>query len=137
MTKLMLNLSTRVAAAAMAAMLVVAGPVRADENVVVVGEEQNDGTVEVSRAQNLQLRLPAQFGTGSSWGVTALEGGVLRLSDMQPGETSQPGGIETQVFLLIPIGVGEGTLALDYRRPWERDKPPEKTFKLKVSVRAD
>jgi inhibitor of cysteine peptidase len=114
---------------------VFAAPVHADSSIVAVSESQNDGSVELSLDQTLELRLPAQLGTGSGWGLTALEGGVLRLADVRiDSQASQPGAAEMQLFVFHPVGAGSGVIALDYRRPWERDRPPERAFNLRVNI---
>jgi inhibitor of cysteine peptidase len=112
----------------------------ADAGVVAVGMPQSGGSVALMRAQTLEIRLPAQFGTGASWRLASLEGDVLRLSDSRvesgaaEADAAQPGAAETQVFVFLPVAAGSARVAFEYKRPWETEKPPEQVFTLSVSV---
>ncbi len=46
-----------------------------------------------------------------------------------------PGCAETTTFRFEAVAPGEGTLRLEYRRPWETGVPPARTFEILVRVR--
>lgn len=103
---------------------------------VTAAESQNGGTVELSKDQQLVIRLPAQLGTGFSWAIQSMTGVAMQLvkSDIENG-AGIPGAPETQVFVVKPAQTGNGEIELAYRQPWMRDKQPAKTFKLHIIVR--
>lgn len=108
------------------------GPTRA----VVVAERQNGTTVELSRGQRLVVRLATRAGTGFSWAPAAPTNGVLRLvkSETRWGP-SMPGAASAQIFTFVPVGPGTADIEFSYRRPWLKDRPPARTYKLRVIVR--
>ena len=102
---------------------------------VVVTEAQNGQDVQIGTNDVLIVRLQAQAGTGYSWAVTAAPL-FLRLSQehTEPAGRTIPGGPEVQLFTFKPIGPGHAPLSFAYRRPWEADQPPARTYNVKVSV---
>lgn len=100
---------------------------------IVLSEAESGTAVTLSRDQSLEIRLATQSGTGFSWGAVALGGMRLWGIDVEEDAT-QPGGTETQVFRFQPVAAGSGEIVLDYRQPWVRDQPPERTFTVTVTV---
>jgi inhibitor of cysteine peptidase len=108
------------------------GPTRA----VIVAEQQNGTTVELSRGQRLVVRLATRAGTGFSWAPSAPTNGVLRLAKSETRRgPSMPGALAAQIFTFVPLGPGTADVELSYRRPWLKDQPPARTYKLRVVVR--
>jgi predicted secreted protein len=110
----------------------------AADRVVAVTENQNGGTVEITRAQKLEIRLPVQGGTGFSWELTHAPGAAVRLasSKVLPGSTgARPGGAQIQLLVFTPTAAGADDIELGYRRPWEKASPPARTFVVHVVVR--
>jgi inhibitor of cysteine peptidase len=107
------------------------GPTRA----VIVAERQNGTTVELSRGQRLVVRLATRAGTGFSWAPTAPTGGVLRLAKSETGRPSMPGAAAAQIFTFVPVAPGTADVEFSYRRPWLKDRPPARIYKLRVIVR--
>jgi inhibitor of cysteine peptidase len=102
---------------------------------VTVTEIQNATTTTITKDQSLQIRLPAQAGTGYSWAL-ANPTAPLKLVRSDTAVTSnRPGGPQTQLFVLQPTNTGAGDVVINYSRPWEKDKPPARTFVLHVVVR--
>ena len=111
--------------------------VPAQDNTVTLTEGQNGASAEISKNQKLHIRLPVQGGTGFSWQITRAPSAPGRLlnSDTQPaGPGNRPGGPATQLFVFEPTGPGAGAIELGYRRPWEKDVAPARTFAVHVVV---
>ena len=114
------------------------GTVPAQDNTVTLTEGQNGASAELSKSQKLHIRLPVQGGTGFSWQVTRTPSATVRLlsSTTQPaGPGNVPGGPATELFVFEPTGAGAGDIELGYRRPWEKDVAPARTFAVHVVVR--
>jgi inhibitor of cysteine peptidase len=111
---------------------------RAADRVVALTENQNASTAEIAKAQNLEIRLPVQGGTGFSWALTHAPSAPVRLvsSEILPTEAgNRPGGPQMQLFVFTPKAAGSGDIELGYRRPWEKDAPPARAFSVHVVVR--
>ena len=104
---------------------------------VVVSERQNGTTVELSRGQRLVVRLATRAGTGFSWAPAAAPtDDVLRLAKSETRRgPSMPGALAAQIFTFVPVGPGTADVEFSYRRPWLKDRPPVRTYKLRVVVR--
>jgi inhibitor of cysteine peptidase len=110
----------------------------AADGVVALTESQNASTIEITNGQNLEIRLPLQGGTGFSWALERTPSAPVRLVSSQLLSTegaSRPGGTQTQLFVFATDAAGSGDIALDYRRPWETNAPPARTFTVHVVVR--
>ena len=111
--------------------------VPAQDNTVTLTEGQNGASAEISKNQKLHIRLPVQGGTGFSWQLTRTPSAPVRLlsSNTQPaGPGNVPGGPATELFVFEPTGAGAGGIELGYRRPWEKDVAPARTFAVHVVV---
>lgn len=108
------------------------GPTRA----VIASERQNGTTIELSRGQRLVVRLATRAGTGFSWAPAAPTNGVLRLAKSETRRgPSMPGTAAAQIFTFVPVGPGTADVEFSYRRPWLKDRPAARTYKLRVIVR--
>ena len=108
------------------------GPTRA----VIVAEPQNGTTVELSRGQRLVVRLATRSGTGFSWAPVAPVSGVLRLAKSETRRgPSMPGAAAAQIFTFVPLAPGRTDVEFSYRRPWLKDRPAARVYKLHVVVR--
>ncbi len=123
--------------AIVAAMLAAAPALAQDPTrAVIVAERQNGTTVELSRGRRLVVRLATRAGTGYSWTPVAPANDVLRLakSEIRRGP-SMPGALATQIFTFFPVAPGTTDVEFSYRRPWLKDQPPARTYKIRVIVR--
>ena len=105
---------------------------------VTVTEQQNGNTVKLKVGDTLVVRLPGQLGTGFSWQLATKDGEALAVagSKVDTKGGGAPGGAEHQAFSFAARSAGTQTLEFRYMRPWERDKPPAKTFAITVKVAA-
>ena len=46
-----------------------------------------------------------------------------------------PGAPATQIFTFVPVAPGTTDVEFSYRRPWLKDQPPARTYKIRVIVR--
>ena len=109
--------------------------VGAQPRVVEIAEGQNGTTTTIGKDQIIEIRLPAQAGTGYSWTLAAHPTAPLKLARSDTTSADRPGGPQTQFFLLQPTNTGAGDVVINYSRPWEKDKPSARTFVLHVVVR--
>jgi inhibitor of cysteine peptidase len=93
--------------------------------------------VKLAKGATLVVRLEISAGTGFVWVVDKINKDQLK----QDGDskTEKPdkkviGGKVTQVYRFIAQAAGKSELELHYKRPFEKDKPPSKTFKVKVEI---
>jgi len=116
----------------------ICGTAPAQDSVVTLTESQNGASAQISKNQKLLIRLPVQAGTGFSWQITRAPSAPVRLlsSNTQPaGPGNLPGGPATELLVFEPTGPGAGEIELGYRRPWEKDVEPARTFAVHVVVR--
>jgi len=108
----------------------------ADSTTLVLTESENGKTVQLPLGGQLVVRLPAQLGTGFSWAVVSRKGGALRVTEQRTESAGQlrPGGSEEQVFVFAPQASGSEDVELAYRRPWEQNQPPARTFRFSATV---
>lgn len=111
-----------------------------NENPVKVTINENGKQLDLQKGQLLEVVLPVSLGTGFSWRVSTIPDALLRTKgqpEIQKSETDGPktGGTDLQVFRFEAGDAGTAKLELQYARPWEKDKPPAKTYSLTIKVR--
>ncbi len=102
----------------------------------VLVDDNNNQDVTVHKNKMLCVKLKAQLGTGYGWSVAGTAD-ILSLQgqpDTEPAAKNLPGGAEHQVFRFSAVKAGSGNLELHYIRPWLKNEPPAKKFKVKVTV---
>ncbi|MCE5276856.1 MAG: protease inhibitor I42 family protein [Planctomycetaceae bacterium] len=106
----------------------------------VVAADQDGKTVEVAMGQKLIIRLSGNMTTGFAWTVAKIEGDAVKLVGKieyeQAPARGRVGVGGTFVATFEPVKVGQSVLTLEYKRPWEKNTPPAKTFTLTVQVKA-
>lgn len=123
-------------ASVMAGLIVVAfwpGPAAAAT--ITVGPAANGTTIRLHAADTLVVRLPGNPTTGYRWSASRVPQALrLRTSTYVPALPKRLGQGGTFVFRFA-VRPGSGTLRLIYRRPWETNKAPLRTFSLTVQAR--
>jgi inhibitor of cysteine peptidase len=107
---------------------------------VQVNESHNGSQRELNRGQVLVIALASNPTTGFRWQVAEIDPAVLRQSGDAAYESSDKTGLlvgagGTETFRFETLGAGKTTLKLIYRRSWEKDAPPAKTFSVTIAVR--
>jgi inhibitor of cysteine peptidase len=109
------------------------------DEAVVVTDKDNDGKVTVNKGGILLVKLQGQPSTGYTWVVAKNNTDVLAVegkSTTEKIEGKPPiGGPVLIVHKFEAVGVGESKLELQYKRPFEKDKKPAKTFTVTVTVK--
>jgi len=94
-------------------------------------------TIELKTGDILIVSLEGNMTTGYSW-VPAPQDPVLlkQVGDVQVTPSSDligaPGLLATQ---FQAVATGQTTLRLEYKRPWEENVLPEKTFEVTLVIR--
>jgi inhibitor of cysteine peptidase len=106
-------------------------------NGVVATEKDNGKEITVPKGSTFAVSLEITSGTGYAWNI-AKDGAPLLKSIGKPQiekpTDSMPGATQRQVFRFQASDSGSANLELRYARPWEKEKPPARTFTLKVNV---
>jgi inhibitor of cysteine peptidase len=104
---------------------------------LVATEKDNGKEISVPKGSTFALSLEITSGTGYGWNI-AKDGAPLLKSIGKPRiekpKDSMPGATQRQVFRFQAAESGAANLELRYARPWEKDKPPARTFTLKVNI---
>jgi len=105
---------------------------RADEN-------YNGRTLKLTAGELFEISLAENPTTGYRWRLleaeTATANCVPVKDSYEPGhpQVAGQGGIHRWQFRAA--GPGACTIELEYRRSWQQDKPPERTFRIHIEVR--
>jgi predicted secreted protein len=108
------------------------------EQELTVTEEDDGGEVRLCLSGCLTVKLEATPGTGYGWHLPG--GGPEKLEQLgeavfEPREHGKVvGGPEIQVLRFKAAERGSTRLELDYVRPWEKGRKPEKKYRLTVHI---
>jgi inhibitor of cysteine peptidase len=109
-----------------------------DKGKTITVTAKEEGTkVKLARGDLLQVRLEALPSAGYSWQVARLNEQQLKAEGKPEFEKPAKkviGAKTTQVLRFRAEKAGTSDLELHYKRPFEKDKAPAKTFKLTVEV---
>lgn len=108
---------------------------------VVVTAADAGKTVALDVGQSLIVKLDAQTAsTGFAWEPDAASTPLLAFSGSTQSKANTPpgmvGGAATQSLTFVARAAGEGELKLVYRRPWEKNTPPARSFSVTVKIAA-
>ena len=101
---------------------------------ILLDEKACGSRLNLAVGDKLEVRLPGNPTTGYVWKATTApllllqQGGAVHRSDSQ---RSGSGG--TTSFTFVAAGEGDGLLDLAWLRPWEKDKPPLKTCRIRLT----
>ena len=106
-------------------------------SVTVTGED-NGKDVDLATGVSLIVKLKSNPSTGYSWTVSG-DPSPLRLEKSSYVKSSPSsktvGASGMQVLRLSANSSGVATLTVIYRRSWEYNMPPARTFSLRVNIR--
>lgn len=112
-------------------------PKRACASVVFISQDDNGREFTLDRGDALEISLPATSGTGYTWQTEPIAGEFVKPAG-EPRyklDSEMPGAPGHQIFQFSVQASGTGTLEMHYIRPWEKDTPPAKVFKIMLIVR--
>ncbi len=103
-------------------------------------EEPDDGSgIYLSQGDVIAVKLPSNPTTGYSWSIAANTPSVLQPAGdarYDPPPTPKPGASGFQTFEFRVASGGPAALLLVYRRPFEKDAPPARTWSVFVAAAA-
>ena len=112
-------------------------PERASASVIFISQDENGREFTLDRGDALEISLPASSGTGYTWQAQPVAGGFVKPVG-EPAyklDTPMPGAAGHQIFHFSIDASGSGALEMRYLRPWEKDTPPAKVFRIMLIVR--
>lgn len=113
------------------------GAVQTGPRTITVTEKDNGGRLDLHPDDVLMVRLESIPGTGYSWQVSRNDAAVFKLLDKPEYERRDKkalGGVEYAVFRFKAVARGSDLLEMRYRRAWEKEKEPLKTFRITVRI---
>jgi inhibitor of cysteine peptidase len=109
---------------------------------IIITEKNNGGQVKIAPGYILILKLEAIPGTGYGWQIAQNDPDLLEPlgeSVFEPivGDAKKEllGGPEYQVFRFKAQRSGTTILELNYKRAWEKEVAPLKSFRITVQIR--
>jgi predicted secreted protein len=107
-----------------------------------VTDADKGGVVRLKAGDRLEVRLSANPTTGFMWYIEKESTPLLKLVHQTQTEAPEPGAGQPamvgrpvfQVFTFEPRGAGDGVLRLHYVRSWEKPKPDDERFEIRVVV---
>lgn len=110
-------------------------PAAPNTNEIRVTAADDKGSVTL-RGEVLVVSLESNPSTGYGWQVEGLNTAVLNLVDENwvPNTPQLLGAPGTTRLRFAGVGRGQANLTLAYRRPWEKDAAPTRTFSILVQV---
>ena len=105
--------------------------------------DNNGGQVDLKVGGTLVVKLESNPTTGYSWEVGAIDPSIIKgMGDAEyaksdTGETPLVGSGGAETWRFQAVNEGQTSLEMVYRRPWEQDVNPEKTFSLSINVQGN
>ena len=103
-------------------------------------DEQNSGdTIQVLPGEIIRVKLRSNPSTGYSWELGPLEDGLFEVEskfEADPHKEYEAGYGGCDIWTFQAEQSGETDISLTYERPWEDNRPADKTFKLHVVIGA-
>lgn len=108
-------------------------------NTLMVTEKDNGNRFELNKGDVLIVKLECNPGTGYSWYIAKNDGNVMEPQGEPVYETPERkmlmGGMEYVSFRFKALMSGTNVLELHYKRGWEKEKAPLKTFVINVTIK--
>lgn len=98
----------------------------------------HDRTVDAKTRQTITVSLQSNMTTGYCWNLASTpDTGVIKLvsSTYRTPKRGLMGAGGIEVWKFRAAGPGTAAITLAYARPWEKDKPPAREFRVTVRVR--
>jgi inhibitor of cysteine peptidase len=105
---------------------------------VVLTDRDNGTDIDLAPETPLTVKLASNPSTGYAWTIAGDPAPLkLQKASFQKGKTKAGavGASGIAVFHLHASSAGMATLTLVYRRSWEYNLPPMRTFSVRVNVR--
>lgn len=125
------------AAAFILACILLSGCAQSSKEAKKVIEKDNGKFVELKIGNTLIAELPGNPTTGYTWEVAECDPSVLKFAG-EPGYKTNTNYIGSPGKITLKFkaaAAGRTGLKLVYRRPWEKDIAPVKTYRITVDVK--
>lgn len=120
-------------------LLLLAGCAGQNKPVVSLDNERDCKPLKLHQGQELVLMLPSNPTTGFRWEIHNPAASVLHSLGPEvysnPEDAGVVGSAGESTWRFRVSGSGEDHLQLVYRRPWEADVAPERTFDCAIDAR--
>lgn len=122
-----------------ATLLTLPSAVQSSPNDIIVTQTHHGTSVAVAGGQRLVVKLESQPGTGYGWELREPSSLFEQAGDPVFEPLPESTGAATsspvmQVTTFSPVRAGNETLTLVYRRPWDRNTAPLRTFTIHVET---
>ena len=107
-------------------------------SVVTISDQDNGKDIDLPQGATLLVKLTSNPSTGYSWAVKGDPSPLkLEKTSTKKGKQSSKkvGAPGVQELRFVASSAGMASLTLEYRRPWEYNVAPAKTFSARVNVR--
>ena len=104
---------------------------------VSLTEEDNGKDVELSKGDTMFVTLPANLTTGYTWIAESFEPSILKPvgnPQFKPDSLNLGAG-GSMKFQFEAVASGATSVSLFYRRRWEKDAQPSRTFHVEITVK--
>jgi len=104
---------------------------------ISVTDKDNGSQINMRAGGKLEIKLEGNATTGYLWEVSRLDKQILQQEEDldYKAQSDLAGAPGITRFRFAAVAAGNTTIELIYRRPWEKDKPPEKLFQINVTVK--
>jgi inhibitor of cysteine peptidase len=98
-------------------------------------EADNNRAVSVAVGGTVSIELEGIPGAGYSWKLQPMSSDVLQHAETRPlPSEAKPGAKQTTQLIFRAVRPGESVVQLHYARPFEKEKPPERAFSVRIRV---
>jgi inhibitor of cysteine peptidase len=108
-----------------------------DEKTITLTVKEKKTELKLAKGDVFELKMEMRAGTGYRWHIAKNDETLLKLKGKPTVERldkAKPGAAELQVFRFQAEAGGTCDLELHYVRPFDKDKPPEKTYKITLQI---
>lgn len=105
---------------------------------LALSEADAGKTIDVTAGDIVEIQLPEHATAGYRWTLETIDKSVCELfADERHGpDKIVPGAPGTHVWRLKAARTGDCKITIAYRRAWQSDTPPDRTFRLRLRVGA-
>lgn len=102
--------------------------------------EGEQSCISVKNPGEFSIRIKSNPTTGYSWGIQEIKPNdlvkFLQIKTEEPAQGTQPklGAPTYEIITFEALKPGKVEISLNYRRPWEKDVAPIKTYKVLVNL---
>ena len=112
-------------------------PVTPKSEDAIVTDKENGKSISLQVGQRLLVKLERNPSTGYEWSVGKTDEKLLAPDGetaFDVADANAEGAPAIQTLFFKAKSIGKVALELKYTRPWEKDKAPEKVYKITVNI---